>query len=82
MIPNPDRPISRARDEYVWMEIVPSHPVHGHMVGIVGLQELCTVRLAALVHVTLLSANEEHVILLWIESKASAATWNMVGHII
>lgn len=48
MVPDLDSPVRTARDENLWMEVVPLHSIHCHAVGIVGLQELAGVSLGAL----------------------------------
>lgn len=59
MVPNLDGPICAARDEDLWMEVVPHDLVHCHMMSIKGIQELTVVGFRAFMDLALLCTNQE-----------------------
>lgn len=52
---------------------IPGHGIHGHVVGIVGVEELAGVGFGALVDFSLLCAHQKQVVDLSVEVKGSAA---------
>ena len=73
-VPDLHRPVSGAADEDLRMEMIPANGVDGHVMRVERVQELIAVGFRALVDLSLLGADDEKVILLFVEVEASSTT--------
>ena len=72
MVPYLDRPVGRAGQKDLRMESVPDDRVDGHVMSVIGLQELVRVGFRALVDFAFFGADQEDVVLLLVEVEARA----------
>mmetsp|Transcript_65673 Transcript_65673/g.170914 ORF Transcript_65673/g.170914 Transcript_65673/m.170914 type:complete len:254 (+) Transcript_65673:547-1308(+) len=74
MVPHLYSPVSRRRDENLFVLRIPTHGVHCHGVALIRLQVLAAESLGALVDPSLLGADQEQVLALPVEVEAEAAS--------
>ena len=61
------------------MEGIPTNSIDSHVMRVEGIQELVAVRFRALVNLSLFGANDEQIILLFVEVEARATSCRTKG---